>query len=136
MASINFIVKSNKTGAIATIYIRYREGRAFDFVTSSTKCIQPEYWSAKTQTIKQRIMASEVVNEDDLKSMDDTLTQMRDFIVKERFLLSGEPTKIWLKHTILKFNKMKGSGAETLNQFIERFIEEIGSGKRLTGKPI
>jgi len=132
MATINFIMKSSRKGTLATIYVRFREGRNIDLVASTKKSIQPDYWSKRTQTIKQRITDSEIVEDGDVVSMDDTLTQLKDFVAKERFLLSGIPTSKWLKEVIQKFNKIKFGEAETLNMFIQRYIDEIGSGKRYT----
>ena len=57
---------------------------------------------------------------------------MRDFVLKELPGLKGRKvSKEWLKSAIDKYNDIKEPGSETLSQYINRFIDEATTGKRL-----
>lgn len=132
MATLHFIVKSNKQKQPATIYIRFRDGRETDFYVQTPEKIFPEYWNNKAQNFKQRILYSEIFQEKDKINMEEKFSRMRDFILKEHYKLkSKQVTRIWLMTIIDKFYDKKEPGTETLSQYIKRFIDEAESGKRL-----
>jgi hypothetical protein len=129
---INFIVKSNREGQPATVYLRYSDTRGIDFMTPTREKVFPEHWSNKTQTFKQRIMFDDLFTEKQKTEIEDRFTEIRAFINKEYFLLKGNPvSKDWVKSTLEKFYEKGIPGNETLNQYIKRFIDEATSGKRL-----
>lgn len=133
MPTIKFIVKSSRKGQPATIYLRFRAGRKTDLIVPTPEIISPEYWSNKTESFKQRIFNTEVFKEEDKARMEDQFARLRDFVQKEHGCLKGvTPSKEWLKSVIDKFYDKKAPGAETLNQFIQRFIDEAKAGTRLS----
>jgi len=134
MAKINFIVKSKQEGQPATVYLRYSDTRGIDFITATKEKIFPEYWSNKLQEFKQRIIYSDLFTEKQKTEIEDRLTEIKAFINKEYFLLKGSPvSSAWLKSALAKYYKdgTPVQVAETLNQYIKRFIDEATSGKRL-----
>ena len=80
---INFIVKSNREGQPATVYLRYSDTRGIDFMTPSREKVLPEHWSNKTQTFKQRIMFDDLFTEKQKTEIEDRFTEIRAFINKE-----------------------------------------------------
>lgn len=132
MATIKLIVKSTEKGQPATIYLRFRDGREIDVIISTPEKVFPEYWNNKSQSFKQRIHFKEVFSEQDKVNIEEKFSQMKDFVLSEHFKLKGNPiSKEWLKSVIDKFYEKKEPGAETLSQYIERFIDEATTGKRL-----
>lgn len=133
MATIRFIVKSSRKGQPATIYLRFRSGRKTDIIVPTPEIISPEYWSNKTESFKQRIMNTEVFTEKDKVRMEEQFARLKDFVIKEHNnLKGGDPSKEWLKSVIDKCYDKRVAGCETLNQFIERFIQEAKAGTRLS----
>lgn len=131
--AISFIVKSEKKRQPATIYLRFRDGRQTDFIIPTPEKVFPEYWSNKTQTFRQRIFFSDVFTEKDKVGIEKKFTQLKDFILNEKFNLKGNrPSKEWLRLTVDRFYNKKQPGAETLPQYIQRFIVEAENGTRLT----
>ena len=132
MATITFIVKSERKSQPAPVYLRFRDGRSTDVIVPTPERVFPEYWSNKTQTFKQRIFYTEVFQEKDKVTLEKTFSRMRDFVLKELPGLKGRKvSKEWLKSAIDKFNDIKEPGSETLSQYINRFIDEATTGKRL-----
>jgi hypothetical protein len=132
MAKINFIVKSKLEGQPATVYLRYSDTRGIDFSVVTREKILPEYWSNKNQSFKQRILYNGLFTERDKIAIEDRFEEIRAFINREYFLLKGNPVSaIWLKSILDKFYGIRAPGNENLTQYIERFINEAKSGKRL-----
>lgn len=134
MAKISFWVRSKVTGQPATLYARYSGGRGVDIWSPSFLQLNPEYWSNKSQSVKQRLLYTEEFTEQNKNDIEANLQRLRDFILKESMSLKGDkPSKEWLSDVISRFNeKPKQEGTpETLRQYIDRFYEEAKSGKRL-----
>ena len=132
MAKIKFYIRSKTEGQPATVYLRFSDTRKTDIWTPTTEKIFPEYWSNKTQSFKQRIVYNNIFTEKDKTKIEARFNNLKESISKDILELKGKPiTKDWLILTINKFNNKKSAGAETLNQFIKRFIAEITSGQRL-----
>ena len=132
MATITFIVKSDKKNQPATIYLRFRDGRETDLIIPTPEKVFPEYWSNITQSFKQRILYSEIFTEKKKVTIEENFSRMRDFVLNEQFNLKGNrPSKEWLKSVIDKFYNKRNTGTETLSQYIKRFIDEATTGKRL-----
>ncbi len=131
--AISFIVKSEKKRQPATIYLRFRDGRQTDLIIPTPEKVFPEYWSNKTQTFRQRIFFSDVFTEKDKVTIEENFSRLKDFILNAKFNLKGNrPSKEWLRSTLDKFYNKKLPGAETLSQYIQRFIDEAENGTRLT----
>jgi integrase len=134
MAKISFWIRSTVTGKPATVYARYTNGRSIEQWSPSRKTLNPEYWSNKSQSVKQRILFTDAFSEEDKADFEATLQRMRDFILKESNALEGEkPAKEWLSEVIEKFyaKPVKKKAPETLRQYIDRFYSEAKAGTRL-----
>jgi hypothetical protein len=132
LAKFNFIVKSKQEGQPASVYIRYSDTRGIDFSTATREKIFPEYWSDKLQAFKQRILFSDIFTERQKSKIEDRFTVIKAFINKEYFLLKGNAISIaWLRVTLDKFYNKGTSVNENLARYIERFISEAKSCKRL-----
>jgi integrase len=133
MATIKLIVKSTEKGQPATIYLRFRDGRKTDIIISTPERVFPEYWNNKSQSFKQRILFNKVFTEKDKTAIEEKFSQMKDSVLKEHNSLNGKDvSKEWLKSVIDKFNNKNQTGAETLNQYFQRFIDEALAGIRLS----
>jgi len=131
--AISFIVKSEKKRQPATIYLRFRDGRQTDLIIPTPEKVFPEYWSNKTQTFRQRIFFSDVFTEKDKVTIEENFSRLKDFILNAKFNLKGNrPSKEWLRSTLDRFYNKKQPGAETLSQYIQRFIDEAENGTRKT----
>ena len=130
MATIKFYTRT-KIEKLATVFIRFTDGRQIDFRIPTPYRIFPDYWNEEKQALKQRILFTEVFTEAEAKDIEDKFTQLKDFILREHFKLTAPASKEWLKATIDKFYYKDAPSTENLNQYIKRFIEEAKSGKRL-----
>jgi hypothetical protein len=136
MATVNLVVKSKMNGTLATIYLRFRQGRGIDITVPTYLTVAPKNWSNKTQTYKQRMITPEY-SEELKEKQESELKALKEFVGKAHSSLKGDkPTKEWLSDTINKFEELQKPpkplpDVETLNQYIERFISEAKSGKRL-----
>jgi hypothetical protein len=132
MAKINFIVKSKQEGQPSTVYVRYSDIQGIDFMVTTKEKIFPEKWSNGDQSFKQRILYNDSFTEKDKIAIEERLTEIKAFINKEYFLLKGAPvSNQWFKETINKFYGNGSNKNENLTQYIERYINEAKSGKRL-----
>jgi len=133
MAAIKLIVKSTEKQRLASIYLRFVNGRQVDIVTAIPIKVYPEYWSNVTESFKQRIVYNDVFTEKEKNDTEADLRALKDFVLKQfnEIARSGvEPTKEWLKSVIDKHYNKESAKQEDLNQYIERFIKEIESGDR------
>ena len=130
MATIRFYTRTT-INKLATVFIRFTDGRQIDFRIPTHYRIFPDYWNEDGQKLKQRILYTQVFTEAQAKDIEDKFSQLRDYILREHFKLSSPASKEWLQATIDKFYYKGTPGKETLNDYIKRFIKEIKSGERL-----
>jgi hypothetical protein len=130
MATIRFYTRT-KINKLATVFIRFTNGRKIDFRIPTPYRIYPDYWNEEKQTLKQRILYSEEISETDAKDIESKFTQLKDFILREHFKLTAPATIQWLKDITDKYYYKDVPNNETLNQYIKRFVDEATSGKRL-----
>jgi site-specific recombinase XerD len=130
MATIRFYTRT-KINKLATVFIRFTDGRQTDFRIPTPYRIYPDYWNEEKQTLKQRVLYAKGFTEDQAKDIEDKFIQLKNFILREHFKLSAPAKKEWLHANIDKFYYKGTPGNETLNNYIKRFIEEIKTGKRL-----
>lgn len=130
MATIKFYTRS-KIDKLATVFIRFMVAREIDIRIPTPYKIFPDYWNEEKQTLKQRILYSEEITEEQAKDIEDKFTRLKDCILREHFKLAAPATKEWLKATIDKFYYKEAPSNENLNQYIKRFVDEATSGKRL-----
>jgi integrase len=135
MATIKYRVRSGKSGRLASIHLRFKDGIEIDFEVPTCYKTYPEYWNNSSQTFKQRIAFTDNFTEVDKNTLVAGLLDLRNVVLKRYNQLSTsgeEVTKEWLISVIDTFhNKPEEMQKETLNAFIERFIQEIEAGKRL-----
>lgn len=133
MATINFITKSKRKSRLAPIYLRFRDGRQTDILIQTPGTIFPDYWNNKSQTFRQRILFTNEFTEKDKAAIEEKFEELKAKILKEKNNLKGnQPSKEWLQAIIDKVYCKKQQGAETLSQYIQRFIDEAKDGTRLT----
>ena len=137
MAKIKYYIRSKNKGQLATVYLRYSDTRGIDFWISTPEKILPEYWSNKMHSFKQRILFNKNFSETKKNEIEKKLNDIEESVKQGITDLKGKSvTKEWLKSAINKIYDKKEPGEETLNQFINRFIEEITSGKKLITKKL
>lgn len=123
MATINFYVKAKVT-ELAPIYVRLLAGRKVDLTANSDLFVNPDRWSNKTQTIKQRI-----TTEDDDKLIIQ-LKGLKSHIETEFKKRIENHSKEWLIEVIDKFHNKKDAKAKNLNEYIDKYIQETKAGTR------
>ncbi|MBN2481021.1 MAG: phage integrase SAM-like domain-containing protein [Bacteroidales bacterium] len=133
MATIKLLVKSDKKQSLATMYLRFINGRETDIIVPIPIKIYPEYWSNKSQAFKPKIVFDDVFTEKDKVKIENKLRTMKNNILNQFNELAGSGgtiTKDWLKSIIDEHHNKPGTQNENLNQYINRFIKEVESGER------
>lgn len=134
MAKINFVISGTKRDLVP-VYVRFSDVRGIDFRVYAgekeekgkkrpTVMVDPRIWSNKTQTIKQRIKTD--ADEKFIKM----LSGLKEHILNEVRIYSGEYSKDWLKDLIYKYHNKHSADAKTLNEYIAQFIKDAESGER------
>lgn len=131
MATTSFLVKSNRKNQPATIYIRFRHGREIDLSAPTELTVFPEYWSNKSQRFKAKIFYTDHFTESDKNGIEEKLRDLKNHIYKSFNETPDQISKDWLKKTVAKFHNKNARKDESLNEYIDRFINEIESGTRL-----
>lgn len=137
MATIRFYTRSTSKVDMAPVWIRFTDGRQTNIRFKTPFKMVPDYWNEEKQSLKQRILYSDIFNEAEAKDIEDKFVQLKDYILREHFKLTAPASKEWLKSVINKFYyKDEPVKKETLNQYIKRYIDEATSGERLnSGNP-
>ena len=123
MPTLKYFVNGKKR-ELASIYVRLASAGGVDLIAKTGLFVNPQTWSNKTQTLKQRIRTDA-----DEKFIKD-LNNLQDHIEQEFKNFQGEHSKEWLTDAIYKFHHKKSMDAKTLNDFISRFIKDADSGER------
>jgi len=133
MATIRFYTRSKFNDRLAPVWIRLLDGRRTDLRTPTPFRIIPDYWNEQKQTLKQRILYTKVFTEDEAKDIEDKFVQLKDVILREHYKPTAPAikTKEWLKTIIDKFYYKEPVSNENLTEYINRFVDEAKSGKRL-----
>lgn len=93
-------VKRHDTNSKATIYIRVRDGRKLDLITSTKLSINPNLWDEKSEQIKSKVFCSDEIR----NKINGEVRRLKTYIEKEYQLISNETvSKEWLKTTIDKY---------------------------------
>jgi len=132
MATIRFYTRS-KIDKLVPVYIRYQDGRSINIRLITPFKIFPSYWSEKKQRLTDNILFSQEFTRDQAMDIQDKFSQLRDAILRESFKLTAPASTKWLKDVIDRFYYKDARSHETLIEYIQRFIAEAKSGKRLTG---
>ncbi|HAX61145.1 MAG TPA: hypothetical protein DCX95_01095 [Elusimicrobia bacterium] len=123
MATIKFFVGGKKR-ELASIYVRLSAGRGIDLFIPSGLKVDPQTWSNKTESIKQRIRT------DDDEKLIDKLAELKKHIMNELRNFTGDCSKDWLLNVVDKYHNKRAENATTLNEYINRLIREAKSGDR------
>ncbi|MBN1227793.1 MAG: site-specific integrase [Deltaproteobacteria bacterium] len=132
MASIRFFVRSKVKQRLAPVYLRYVDGRSFDFWIPTPLKLIPEYWLNGSQKFKDKIPFNDVFTENDKIAVQLRIAALRLYVMNQLHELNQDLSKEWLHRVVDKFFNIREAGAEKLNDYIKRYVDESMSGKRLT----
>ena len=77
MATVKFYTRT-KLRKLAPLWIRFIDGKNIDLRMPTPYRIFPDYWNEDKQTLRQRILYTEVFTEKKAKELQDTFDQLRD----------------------------------------------------------
>lgn len=131
MATIKFFLRT-EIQKLAPVYLRYVDRKEIDFMLPTPFKLVPGYWSQKKQAINyDAIQETEQFKKSDARDIEAKFEQLKDFILRKTYSLSGPVDKNWLQGAIDEFYYKDAPSDETMNQYIKRFVEDAESGKRL-----
>lgn len=145
MANIKFFIRSTNKDSLAIVHIGISLGRGKQFYLDSGFKVLTDAWSNTVQGIKPRYNYSDVYTQKMGAQLTSNLLELKKFITtKIAEDVPGNLTSDGIKALVTSFHHPKRayrnrtgqkksdvSGPETLMQFIERYTQEIESGKRL-----
>ena len=133
MATINFVLRSEKKGQLAKVFIRFRDGRKIDYFIPTDFRMLPELWNIKSQSFKRGITFTDSFTEKDKVKLEDDFRDIKSYILKtynNKATGGIQITKDWFIAMVDGyFNKTQQN--EDLNAYIDRFIKEIETGAKL-----
>ena len=136
MATLNYIIKSERKATFATLWIRLRSGREYDIFVQSGYAIPPELWNNKTQKIKQKFTEVEDFTENIARELTNNLNTLRAIVLNALNDNVGKViNKEWLEKIVHSYHNPEVAVEKskmTLAKFIDKYIEEIEKGTRLT----
>lgn len=122
MPTLNYFCNGKKM-TLAPIYLRLSAGRGNDIQVKTGLLVDPNRWSSKTQSIKQRIIT------DDDKRLISKLADLKQYVRSEMATYGGTYTKQWLTDKISDFHCIR-QDSNTLNSYISNYIAAAESGER------
>ncbi len=130
MATFKYFIKGN--GKLATIYVRFYQGRKFDLKKSTSLLINPNYWNTEKGTVKQ------IAKFDDKTNLKNRLNELQTHIENKYndgymsgMVINGD----WLGNTINTFfNQDNQTDLNYLLDFALHFIETLPSKVLNNGK--
>lgn len=131
MATIRFYTRTKSGTKLATVFLRFVIARETDIRVSTPYRIVPSYWNDKKQCLRQRILFNEEFTEEQASEVEETFTGLKKFIMLEHMKLNGPASSKWLRETVDKFYYKQTAPKVTLNEYIEQFVADATSGKRL-----
>jgi site-specific recombinase XerD len=138
MATVKFFLYSSTKGRLAPIHVRLSAGRGIDIIEKTGKIIDSMYWNPakkkRPAAIKQIVYNGDeegIKLKKEHQSIKDYLRELETFIERELNKTHDSLSKEWLKEVVYRFENKKSSNAETLNDFIARFIADADSGERM-----
>lgn len=100
---VTFIIKKAAkrydTESMATIYVRFRNGRRLDSVAPTQLAINPNLWDDKDECVKTKA----VCNEEMRTHINEEIRQLKTYIEKVYQQEKETIDKEWLKTTLDKF---------------------------------
>lgn len=136
MATLKYLVRTTQKNKLAKVYVRIYEGKEYDITTFTGYLVLAEGWNNKTQSFRPRFAFVDNFTEQEARNMQNNFEDLRNVIIKAINSKGGkEVTKAWVDNIIHDFrnpNIKKEKARMTLEMFINKYIDEIESGSRLT----
>lgn len=146
MAKLKFYIRSEKKANIAVIIRAYFSlGRGKEYYAKLPHSIPKESWDPKRESIKDNTRFDDTFTHEGAQTIVNNLTSIRTFVLSTyNSTNSQQLPKDWLQNTIDIYYQSKAEQTKdalllksedrpkTLNAFIDQYIEDAESGKRLT----
>jgi integrase len=136
MATLNYIIKSERKTTFATLWIRLRSGREYDIFVQSGYSIPPELWNNKTQKIKPKFTDIDDFTENSARELTNSLNTLRAIVLNALNDSVGQSiNKLWLEKIVHTYHNPAiaiEKSKMSLEKFIDKYLDEIESGTRLT----
>ncbi len=136
MATLNYIIKSERKTTFATLWVRLRSGREYDIFAQSGYTIPPELWNNKTQKIKSKFTTIDNFTENGARELSNNLNTLRSIILNALNDSIGRTiNKEWLEEIILNYHNPKvelEKSKTTLLEYLYQYIKDMESGDRLS----
>jgi len=137
MGRIKYEIRSKVKGKLVPIYLNYQDTNNHFRIKTEFK-VKQEYWNPVKGIIKPIYFDENNFSIEERNSLEQAFYNLRNTVEREITFRNAKGiliTKEYVSRIIDQFfNKVPETGKETLNQFIERFIEEIKNGQRLHDK--
>ncbi len=129
MAKIKFLIRGKAKNQPARIFLRIYQGRSFDYSFPTNNFTFPEYWNPEKEAFFWKKITS---NYFQYKEIEKNLNDLKAKILNE-FAGNSIPTIEEIKNIITAFENPGQTQKELdLNYYLDRYILEMESGKRLT----
>ncbi len=135
MATANFIVRSEKKGKMANLLVRFSTGTNLSFYVKSGFSVLSDSWNNKSQRFKTRFVETDEFNEETSRTILNSINELKTIILNSLNDMTSQPTKEWLEKIIHSYHNPDVAiekSKMTLAKFIDKYIEEIENGTRLT----
>jgi integrase len=135
MANIKFLIKANQNSdKLAPVFIRFYNGRKFDFFANTGYHVNPTHWNSKKEKVKDVVDAMSYKDDVNIK-----LSNLRTYI--ENTFTSEDETidKQWLEKHINMFKNPQKEETPSISlfSFIQDFIDKAPTRPTAsTGKPV
>ena len=133
MATVKFFIKVRGKSAndLQKVYVRFKHGKNEVDQTTSTKYqVSPEDWNPNKQEVRQKATAKDKDNiNTDLRNLSSALVSAFNNRKQKDSVPAG-----WLKTQVDLYFYGTANDQVTLNGYIEKYIQDIESGQRLTEK--
>ena len=126
---VTFIIKKtakrHDTESIATIYLRFRDGRRLDSVAQTQLSINPNLWDEKGECVRNKA----ICNEERRIQINNEVRNLRGFIEKEYLKDKDSIDKDWLKKALDKYYHPsdytpEGVVKQTFEQLFDEFLDK------------
>ena len=81
MATLNYIIKSERKTTFATLWMRLRSGREYDIFVQSGYSIPPELWNNKMQKIKPKFIEIDGFTENTARELINNINTLRALVL-------------------------------------------------------
>lgn len=103
MATLNYIIKSERKATFVTLWIRLRSGREYDIFVQSGYSIPPELWNNKTQKIKPKFTEIDGFTENSARELINNINTLRAIVLNALNDNAGQAiNKEWLEKLFIR----------------------------------